>query len=547
MSRRFLLCLAVAATLSAACSKQHPRGAAGLAILRRVPADTPYVLANLEPWSREQYEQYLADNRATLARAAATMRTAAESGGPGTKLVLALLEELNQDPTLGGVMKLGLSPAAHGALYGLGLLPVARLELSDAAAFDAFIGRAVHKSGVRLPKLTHRGRPYYAYRPTPGLSLLISIERGELVIALAPDAMATRVLDAVRGDVPIGESLAATGALDKLAAAEGFTRLLVGYLDFRQAAALLLDERRPFGREVVTAFGGTLPAASCRAEVESLVALAPRWVLGATEVTARHTAGVMIIELAPLLARELMALRAPVPGVGAPLGEAVLAMGMAGDVGKGINLLKRGAALVGAAPYRCRELAFLNEAAAELARELGQPLPSWVAELRGFTFVLDAVNAGLAMPDIKAYGVLAASDPIQLIDMAKRAMSQLASVNIPPDGRPVPIPGGVLPLMTGHVAMKGQLLGLSLGGGSEVKLVRLMSSAPHRAMPLLSFALDGEKLQAMLKTIGGAFGGATDDATAFGGGVSHVTIEATERGLVLRADQVTAGAAKPTP
>jgi hypothetical protein len=444
------------------------------------------------------------------------------------------------------MMKLGLKPSAHAAIYGLGLLPVARLELGDAAAFEAYLGRAIAKSGVALARSAHRGRPYHAVRPTPGLTLLVSVERGELVVALAPDAMATRVLDAVRGDAPVGESLATT-ALEKLAAAEGFARQFLGYLDLRQVAGLVLDERRPFGRDVLAAFGGSLPAASCRAEVESLVALSPRWLVGFTRATPRHTSGVMILELAPLLARELVALRAPVPGVGAPLGEAVMSMGLAGDVGKTIALLKRGAALVGAAPYRCRELAFLNEAAAELARELAQPIPSWVAELRGFTFVLDAVNAGLAMPDFKAYGVLAASDPIQLIDMAKRAMSQLSGINIPPDGRPVPIPGGVLPLMTGHVAMKGQLLGLSIGGGSELKLARLMSAAPQGAMPLLSFALDGEKLKAVMKTVGGAFGGASTDGPAFGGGVSHVTIEATERGLVLRGDQVTAAAAQPTP
>jgi hypothetical protein len=364
-------------------------------------------------------------------------------------------------------------------------------------------------------------------------------------VTVAPDSLVTRVLDVVRGDAPVGRSLAEARTLETLRAAEGLSPHFLGYVDWRQAAALLTDEKRPFGRELIAAVGAPPPAPSCRGELDGLAALMPRWTFGATALGPRRTGGQMTVELRADAARELQALGAPVPGVGAPLGEAVMSMGLAGDVGKGIALLRRVAGAVTRAPYRCRELSFLNEAAAELSRELSAPIPSWVPELRGLVLVLDSVQGGVAMPDVKAYGVLAASDPIQLIDMAKRAMSQLAGVNIPPDGRPVPIPGGVLPLMSGHVAMKGQLLGVSLGGGSELKLVRLMSSTPQGGVPLLSFAVDGAKLAAVAKLLGKLFGDGREEP--FGRGRSHVAVEATERGLVLRADQVTEAAARPTP
>jgi len=209
-------------------------------------------------------------------------------------------------------------------------------------------------------------------------------------------------------------------------------------------------------------------------------------------------------------------------------------------VGRVLDLIRRGAAAVVAQPYRCAQLEWVNLVADELARELGAGnIPPWVAELRGFAAVLESVEPGLAFPTIKAHGLLAASDPIQLIDLAKRGISQLSGLEIPPDGRPVPIPGGLLPLMTGHVAMKGQLLGLSLGAGSELALVKLMSTPPLSSQPVMHFAFDGRKFGELMKTIGKMAGTAeVDDADfVYNNGNFDMLVTLDERGVVLHFEQ----------
>jgi hypothetical protein len=201
--------------------------------------------------------------------------------------------------------------------------------------------------------------------------------------------------------------------------------------------------------------------------------------------------------------------------------------------------MRRGAESVLRNPYRCDALAWVNEAADELAQELAPgKVPGWASELRGFVAVLESVEPGLAFPTIKAHGLLAASDPIQLIDLAKRGISQLSGLEIPPDGRPVPIPGGLIPLMTGHVAMKGQLLGLSLGPGSELQLVQLMSTPPLPSQPVFAMAFDAAKFRELMKTVG-SMTGAADPGAQLGGAQGSITflVELDARGMVMRFDQ----------
>jgi hypothetical protein len=187
-------------------------------------------------------------------------------------------------------------------------------------------------------------------------------------------------------------------------------------------------------------------------------------------------------------------------------------------------------------------LSWVNTAADELDKGLSaNEVPAWVKELRGLAVVLESVEPGLAFPSVKAYGLVAASDPIQLIDLAKRTISSLSGMQIPPDGRPVPIPGGVLPLMTGHVAMKGQLLGMSLGTGSELHLMKLMSTPPLSSQPIMAFAVDGEKMAAVIKLIQSATGQKGDESETFGRGVVHATVELTEGGLVWRGTMLRTG------
>jgi hypothetical protein len=528
------------AALATACSKQHPgAGRGGPKILAHVPADTPYVFASLDPWPREVVEQYLADSRPQLDQAIASMRAAPDAGGPGARFVLALFEEIAADFTVAGIEKNGFNPRARAAFYGLGLLPAARVEILDAARVEALVERALTKSGFTLPRESYRDRRYWAFRPTPEVTVVVALHAGELIVGVAPSSMLARVLPLLYGDQRLGPSLAETGGLEKLAVEKGLGRQFVGYVDLMAAAAALTDETRPLVRDTLAALGAVPPAASCRPELARLASLSPRWLMSASWIPPRQATGSVVMELDATVARDLMTARATVPGVGAPLGTATLSFGAAVDLGRLLDLMRRGAESVLRNPYRCDALAWVNEAADELAQELAPgKVPGWASELRGFVAVLESVEPGLAFPTIKAHGLLAASDPIQLIDLAKRGISQLSGLEIPPDGRPVPIPGGLIPLMTGHVAMKGQLLGLSLGPGSELQLVQLMSTPPLPSQPVFAMAFDAAKFRELMKTVG-SMTGAADPGAQLGGAQGSITflVELDARGMVMRFDQ----------
>src|SRR5215470_678633 len=105
-----------------ACSHQHP--ASGLtdeaaALLANVPADTPYVLATLEPLPRAYMEATLARARADLHRSIARLQTIGLEG-QGLKLLAAVFAEIEPDLSVDGMTRLGFGASPRSVFYGIG-------------------------------------------------------------------------------------------------------------------------------------------------------------------------------------------------------------------------------------------------------------------------------------------------------------------------------------------------------------------------------------------------------------------------------------------
>jgi hypothetical protein len=284
-------------------------------------------------------------------------------------------------------------------------------------------------------------------------------------------------------------------------------------------------------KQIVTLTPGRYaPNESCAREAAELFALAPRIVMGATEVTVARQRIMATVELDPGLAHELAALRVSAVGVGAPLGTNIASFGMAADVPKLLEVVQAHVRRQLAAPYRCPSLLPLNQLASELDAELGKPMPAWVKDLRGFAMELIDLEVGGVVPKMRGAAVVTAIDPIRLIDLAKRFMPQLPTINPPPDGKPVKVPGGIF-FVDAYVAMKGQLFGVAIGDGSDVELVRLMNERPLPSRPLASFAADSARLTAATQQL--RLGGASDAdfAATDMKGTFTLTVSPEERGL----------------
>ncbi len=521
----------VALVSVAGCSKQHPpTRLQGPAILAHIPADTPYVMVSLEPMPRDYLEYYLRSNRPKLARALETLRAL---DAERMKVMVALLEEFEAHFTVEGFAELGLPTNGRMAIYGLGLLPVARVELADAARFSAFLERVLARAGASVVRGEMKGRKTwsYAFESQGSPTVVLALDGKDLVFVVAPASGIERQLARALGDEKVGPTMLETGRLQALATAHGFKAWFLGYADVALGLQALESDR-----DVLVSFGAELPAfpPPCREELGALAATAPRLIFGVDELSAGRARATVEIELRPELARDLLAARVSVPGMGQPLGDNVISMGAAVDLSAGARALWAEAQRVAETPRQCGALAPVTEGARDLVRVLAGPIPAPWSSVRGFAVTVADASSTLGIPNVKAFGVLAATDVIHLIDLARQSFPSLSGVRIPEDGTPVALPAGLIPFMPeAHVAMRGGLLGLSLGAGMRTELARLMSAPAHPDRAMFTFAYDEKKLYEIVKS----FGGEAAAAELAGDSKGWGTIEVTERGLVLRGEQ----------
>src|SRR5690606_24932204 len=186
---RAVLGLTIASLLAGlgACSKSDDN-----APLAFVPAQTPYVFANFEPvdddvletWTRMAepvrvaYADMLAKARAKIAKGGTDPEKAQRA--------LAMMELFEDKLTLEGWEKIGFTREGRMAMYGVGVLPVIRVELGDPEALRAFIGELEALAGTPLPTAEVDGHSYWRLAPDgdKSFALVMAIIDRHLVLTL---------------------------------------------------------------------------------------------------------------------------------------------------------------------------------------------------------------------------------------------------------------------------------------------------------------------------------------------------------------------------
>src|SRR5690606_24252550 len=97
----------------------------------------------------------------------------------------------------------------------------------------------------------------------------------------------------------------------------GFTPYASGYVDLGRLVAELTAPATPLETAFLAALEVEKPAVdeTCRAEYAALAALVPRLAFGYTVLEPKRSHAVSHLELRSDIARDLQALRAPMPGV----------------------------------------------------------------------------------------------------------------------------------------------------------------------------------------------------------------------------------------
>jgi hypothetical protein len=502
---RFVFAAAGLALLLTACSREsgpETYAGPGNALLDYVPADTPYLAANLDPLPEEVVDSYLQRLQPVLETMQAELSAArseleAESAGsdPSTQLLLAVLQELDGKLSRAGLASLGLDIPAHRVVYGLGAFPVFRIGLEDPAVLRATLQRVLANAGIAAPEMDFQGRGYWRL-PNNGepIELYLSIREDHLALALLPPAAEAELLPNFLG-LQMPQDGGAQDRLVALNAAEGYSTYGSGMVDLHRMADELLQPDR-IAAQTLSVLGNWDPAAlppACVAEIHGILDNMPRLTAGVTELDEQAIAYRYRLETPATLATELLELVSRVPQAD-PLSLRLLEFAFGMRFGAARDFLRAKAEAITAEPYACEQLQDLNEAAANTLARLEQPMPPFVNNFRGVRVSLSRFTLEHSSLPADATGHLAlhVEQPEMFVGMAQMFLPDLSELAIAAGDPPVRLPETLLPAggLVAFAAMSADAIGLALGEGEEEALPGFLTRDAGPEGMLLSASYD---------------------------------------------------------
>lgn len=463
-----------------------------------VPADTPYVIASLEPVPEKVTENWRRQMQQAWPVVTQIYGPIIDEIGKkdegASRVLRALLDEVRDRDTLEKWRELGFTMQARSAIYGIGLLPVIRLELADADAFRAAVARVEQKSGAKLATARIGDQDLWTFGSAE-VQGLMAIEGKQLVLGLVPgsadEALKRRVLGLDRPE----KSLADSGALADFNKARGYLPYGSGWVDTRRVLALYGSD--PGLAAFAKADGKELPAldAACRSELDALATKAPRLAVGYTALDGSRMTLHMRMDLEPALAKTLAALPSPLPSATAK--DALFDFALAMPVLRGRDFLVAQADAVAKAPFACSLLQPMNDSFAEMKTKLDQVIPPPFADLVGLRATIDRFewSEGADKPDISGVLLVGSNNPAFLVNLAQVSTPALAQLKLEPNAQPVAIPAGALPGAPADLAFNAALgahtLGVSVGKDEATRLGSAVAAAPGAPGTLFEMNMSG--------------------------------------------------------
>jgi hypothetical protein len=480
--------LALSAAVLAACGKsQQPGSDQPLAY---APADTPYAYANLEPqpkamidWSSRQMQTVwplAIDIYDRLAQDAPKLNEREK------KIIIAVLDELRSRDTFEKLREIGYKPDARIAIYGVGLIPVLRIELSDPAAFKAMIARVEGKVGEKIATGKTGDQEYWQFGDQD-MQLALAVQGEQLVATLWPSDANDAAKQLLLGMKKPEKNLLDAGTLQAIQKKYNFAPYGEGYIDFAALAKRLSSA--PTGTDLEMAKAMKLPTDAatdspvCLAETQALTQKFPRAVFGTEAMTPPQIKIAAQLEMDPALAQALMAAFTAAPGTGAPA-EGLVDISIATPLLRLKDYWLKQADAVAATPFACPEFAELNETFAKSKTELSTTIPPPFSDLTGVRLTLDKLDPrkDSKVPDFAARLLLGSNNPLAAVGMAQMALPQLKDLQIKPDGKPVALPAGLLPASAQmppvSIAMTDKAIAVAAGQGEDAMLGGYFAAAP---------------------------------------------------------------------
>jgi hypothetical protein len=513
MSPRYLLAVVMVAAFACGGKPPEPQAPQGVpsgrwtapSILAPVPADSPYVLALLEPVNdalRRRVMQNL-DERFNAAMAKLDTVKTVDRGKlePWLRALLAFTDELRGKPSATWLEQFGLNPRGRFVVYGLSMWPVARIEISDPAKLEVSIKRILAAAGSQPQQRTLGGRAYWVAGGTD-FSLVAAVLEHEAVLALLPTATLDAALPLVLGTRAPEHSLAATSAVPDAMAQHHFLGFVVAYVDLHSVVNIVAGPN-PGALDIPIRAATGPVAPECRADLDRLAAVMPRIAFGYRRFDDRGFEGSVVFELPPTTLAALRKLRTAVPEVTTRVPGHPLAMfGVAADPNEVVTWLRDVTRGIHDQPFRCAWFNSINTGAAELAGKVANPLPPTWRGLRGFSVTID--DASTSPPDVRGHVVIAGDRVADLVTSFAGAIPAIAGIPLARDGRPIALPVQKLqlPVPSAHLAITTDRLVIAAGEGSERRVTEHLTTPVPKSSPLTVMVFDIPRVQKLLASLG---------------------------------------------
>ena len=520
----------------AACGQKEEQAAVpatdeAQSLLSMVPADTPYLAANLAPPPDAVIDTYLArwePVAAEIQNQLSKARTDLESsGGTGTdkdqgeRLLLALLEELDGKFNRAGLESLGFDLQANRVFYGMGAFPVIRMGLKDATALLATVQRVMDKAAMQAPELEYQGVKYWRLADdSQGADGQGDVPAGAY-IAILPDHLALSVFP-LAGEAELLPAFlglskpAESDALERLTALNskyGYTPHGSGYLDLHKLADRFMNPETLLAKTLAASgeFDAATMSDQCVTEIHGIIDNAPEMNFGVTELSENALAYQYRVQQPAPLAGQLQELVSAIPAA-RTVTDRVLEFAFGLKVGAARELVREKVTAIVTDPYQCEHLQDLNRSAQEALVKLDQPMPPFVNNFRGFRLSLTEImmDPNTSIPS-NARGQLAVhvEQPQMFIGMAQMFLPDLTELAIAPGEPPVRLPETLIPVpgVVTFAAMSDSAIGLSVGEGEEAGLPAFLDEKAGPKDTFLSASYDmkaymeyTDKVSAQLQT-----------------------------------------------
>lgn len=479
-------------------------------VLKYIPADSPYVFATLAPLPDDvmdhlepKLDRILVSYQAVL-REVVVMKQAEEgldaADSEEAEQVQAFVDELAGLLSVEGLREAGISRDSMGAFYGNGLLPVMRLELEDAASFEATLARLEERAGSQMPVAEAAGQSY-RYFDAEELRVVIAVTEEQAVFSLVPSTFSEEQTGRALGLTLPDSNITETGVLEGLVGKYGFENYIVGFVDLPKFAERFVGEPTGLDTDLLQLieYDNSQVSDVCKAEVRAMAGIMPRMVIGYTGIQTTQFDSNLVFELREDLAEGLQTLTAAVPGLGVET-NALMSFGMSLDTRAAREFLEARLDAMEAKPFECEHFADIQAGTVSGRQALNQPIPPMVYDFKGFLAVIDNVeglDVATQTPPTSIDGtfLLAMENAQALVAMGAMFSPEIAALNLQPDGNPVALELQQLQGMgvDAFAALSDIGLAISVGEDAETEAAAMLGAETASPTPFMSFSMDAAR------------------------------------------------------